>query len=148
MWPRGASGRRARAGLVAGLLLPLATLAQTPVSFTVNLSGPRTAISPYIYGTNALLNPADGYTSLRLGGNRLTGYNWETNASNAGADYNNQNDNYLCSPSQANLSAADCLLPGRVVSAYWQRARAAGIPYTLVTLPMAGYVVNLFQGKT
>ncbi len=29
----------------------------------------------------------------RLGGNRLTAYNWETNASNAGSDFNYQNDN-------------------------------------------------------
>jgi hypothetical protein len=31
----------------------------------------------------------------RIGGNRWTAYNWETNASNAGSDYLYQNDTYL-----------------------------------------------------
>ena len=51
-------------------------------------------ISPYIYGMNffagsSLTNPV---TLDRLGGNRWTGYNWETNASNAGRDWYYQND--------------------------------------------------------
>src|SRR6478609_5525622 len=67
------------------------------VQFTANTTQNVKAISPYIYGMNffngsTLDNPV---TLDRLGGNRWTGYNWETNASNAGTDYNNQSDNYL-----------------------------------------------------
>src|SRR5690242_11325356 len=57
------------------------------VRLTVNsLAAPAKPISPYIYGMNffagsSLTNPV---TLDRLGGNRWTGYNWETNASNAG----------------------------------------------------------------
>jgi hypothetical protein len=34
-------------------------------------------------------------TLSRSGGNRMTAYNWETNASNAGSDYYNENDSFL-----------------------------------------------------
>ena len=38
-------------------------------------------------------------TISRVGGNRMTAYNWENNASNAGSDYQFENDDYLCSTS-------------------------------------------------
>src|ERR1041384_4550309 len=68
----------------------------TPVSFSVN-SGNRRAISPYIYGRNQVdWKNRPGHLKLgRLGGNRWTAYNWETNASNAGSDFRNQNDDFL-----------------------------------------------------
>jgi hypothetical protein len=56
------------------------------------------AISPYIYGLNSsgsLTDAPSGVTFDREGGNRWTAYNWENNASNAGSDYNYQNDDYL-----------------------------------------------------
>lgn len=57
----------------------------------------QTPISPYIYGANfpdwkGLELP---FPFVRQGGNRMTAYNWETNASNAGNDYRNQNDGYM-----------------------------------------------------
>ncbi|HYO25447.1 MAG TPA: hypothetical protein VEQ85_10925, partial [Lacipirellulaceae bacterium] len=101
------SRRLAAAGaLLAAALQGAAALAQsiTPsnpgpadLQFTVNSSAGGRAISPYIYGVNfygsaGFTNPA---TLDRLGGNRWTGYNWETNYSNAGADYYHHNDNFL-----------------------------------------------------
>ena len=56
----------------------------------------RHRISPYIYGINFGTQIDDVPTALTLdrwGGNRSTAYNWETNASNAGSDYQYQNDN-------------------------------------------------------
>lgn len=51
-------------------------------------------ISPYIYGTNQ--PDWEGHskylTMTRWGGKRITAYNWETNASNAGLDWQHQND--------------------------------------------------------
>jgi hypothetical protein len=54
------------------------------------------AISTLVYGTNGA---PDGMrtqpTITRSGGNRMTAYNWENNASNAGSDYMFQNDGFL-----------------------------------------------------
>ncbi|WP_400191459.1 glycoside hydrolase family 44 protein [Hymenobacter sp. B81] len=118
--------------------------AQLAVSFTVNTGAAgRRPISPLIYGTNEPLRDADRYGSVRLGGNRLTGYNWENNASHAGADYNHQNDSYLC----GGLSASDCNLPGRALSQFYQTARSKG-QAALLTLPLAGYVAADKSGST
>ena len=48
----------------------------------------RHPISPYIYGTSQgdWAGRSRRLRLGRLGGNRWTAYNWETNASNAGAD--------------------------------------------------------------
>ena len=59
----------------------------------------------------------------------LTAYNWETNASNAGADYRHQNDDYLGGGDVA----------GEAVRPHVARALAAGASM-IVTVPMAGYV--------
>lgn len=51
-----------------------------PVNFTINTSKDTLRISPYIYGTNGQSDDNDlNITARRLGGNRLTGYNWENN---------------------------------------------------------------------
>jgi hypothetical protein len=56
----------------------------------------RHAISPWIYGSNQVDDgDTHGVSMGRIGGNRWTAYNWETNASNAGSDYLYQNDTYL-----------------------------------------------------
>ena len=52
------------------------------IRFTLNSGQDVKPISPYIYGSNSDL--ITNRTFVRSGGNRLTGYNWETNASNAG----------------------------------------------------------------
>src|SRR6185295_13600815 len=70
-----------------------------------------------------------GLRSGRLGGNRWTAYNWETNASNAGSDFHHQNDDFL--------GGGD--IPGEAVRPYVAQAHAAGAS-VLVTVPMAGYV--------
>ena len=75
------------------------------------------AISPYIYGSNS--SQITNRTFDRSGGNRLTGYNWETNASNAGADWYHHSD-YLLTDGQANRP------PGSAVSGMIQSAGAAG----------------------
>jgi hypothetical protein len=101
------------------------------VRFTVDSAADRHPISPYIYGVNqAVWNGRHRYLSLgRLGGNRWTAYNWENNASNAGADWNHQNDGYL--------GGGD--VPGEAARPYIAEAHAAGAS-VVVTVPMAGYV--------
>jgi len=102
------------------------------VRFTVN-SNAQKPISPYIYGIN-FYNPAS-YNNTpvaldRLGGNRWTGYNWETNASNAGRDWFYQNDTHMGVGG-----------PGQAVSGALNAASAnnRGI---VVTVPMSGYVAG------
>ncbi len=67
----------------------------------------RHPISPYIYGINFETHidgvPSD-LTLDRTGGNRWTAYNWETNASNAGSDYQYENDSYLSSSKEPTVA--------------------------------------------
>lgn len=88
--------------LAAGLLAPVLS-ANAAVTVSVD-PGHKRPISPYIYGINNAAGveglPA-GLTLDRSGGNRWTAYNWETNASNAGSDYQYQNDDSLGSDSEA-----------------------------------------------
>jgi hypothetical protein len=100
------------------------------IRFTINSGQGVKPISPYIYGSNS--SQITSRTFDRSGGNRLTGYNWETNASNAGADWYHHSDYYLTN-GQANRP------PGAAVSGMIQSAAAAGRA-ALVTIPMAGYV--------
>jgi hypothetical protein len=67
-----------------------------PLPFQVDGSR-RSPISPYVYGVNFPKWDKDGWKTplTRSGGNRLTAYNWETNASNAGSDWQHQNDNLM-----------------------------------------------------
>lgn len=87
-------------------------------------------ISPLIYGTAQPDSPSQNrYTLLRSGGNRMTAYNWETNASNAGADYMFQNDDYL-SPST---------IPGEALQTTLMGAKMLG-GTALLTIPIVDYV--------
>jgi len=90
----------------------------------------RTAISPYIYGANfpdwTLGIP---FTVVRMGGNRTTAYNWENNASNAGNDWQNQNDNYMGATNEAGKTYGDFM-----AVAFAHNSTA------LMTVQMAGHV--------
>ena len=67
------------------------TVEENGYLFTIYPDNIISEISPYIYGMNLrkeFSHTSEDYsTMVRLGGNRLTGYNWENNASNAGADW-------------------------------------------------------------
>lgn len=91
----------------------------------------QTPISPYIYGANnvdwdKLKTP---FSLARQGGNRMTAYNWENNASNAGSDWRHQNDAYLGATDE----------PGWTVKTYLDAAQSHGAA-ALITVPTAGYV--------
>ena len=88
-------------------------------------------ISPLIYGANSTdcAGMGTGFRFARSGGNRLTAYNWENNASNAGSDYFFQNDNLMGATNEA----------GWADRVFIQAATAAGV-VPLVTIPCAGYV--------
>src|SRR5262245_50793656 len=104
-----------------------------PADVRVTIDSTRNVhpISRFIYGSNQpdWMNDAALYTLARSGGNRLTAYNWENNASNAGTDYLNQNDGFL--------SASN--VPGKVVSDAISAAHSHAAAQ-LVTVPIQGYV--------
>ena len=107
-----------------------------PVVVTVAVDQDHAPISPYIYGTNQDAG-ASFWTVRRDGGNRTTGYNWETNFSNAGSDYIHNSD--LFSLSNAGLPASDASIPGRAVTNTHDKSVAMGAG-TIITLQLAGYV--------
>ena len=125
------------------LFSPLLT-AQETVHFEIDLTRPMIPISPYIYGTNQVLSGEENWTLFRLGGNRLTGYNWENNASNAGADWYHSSDNYL--PSRHNIPVQDQDDPGRVLTAFHDRSLAYNAR-SIVTIQMAGYAAKDKDGQ-
>ena len=110
------------------------------VAFSINTSLDTAHISPFIYGANALTVDRDvRITARRLGGNRMTGYNWENNASNAGLDYIHESDDYMTWIFGIPLASEN--IPGITLTAFHDTSRAQGC-YTLLTLPAAGYVAR------
>jgi Glycoside hydrolase family 44 len=100
-----------------------------PITFTVDAPKPGHEISPYIYGVNAHGKDTSMHPSIRLGGNRWTAYNWETNASNAGSDWHHQNDGFL----SASDEPAQAVRPAVEAAAKAHQA-------IILTVPICGYV--------
>jgi fibronectin type 3 domain-containing protein len=80
-----------------------ATPAHSTADVTITVDPVHTqAISPWIYGINFYSSADPALVTLdRMGGDRWTAYNWETNGSNAGSDYIYDNDDYLSSSTTA-----------------------------------------------
>jgi hypothetical protein len=114
--------------LLAGAALPGGQ--EPPLVLQVDGSR-RTPISPYVYGTNSPGWEKSGWRALltRAGGNRLTAYNWETNASNAGSDWQHQND--------ALMGTAD--VPGEAMRRAVTSAHEHGAA-VVITVPIIGRV--------
>ncbi|MBN2754865.1 MAG: glycoside hydrolase family 44 protein [Candidatus Goldbacteria bacterium] len=123
--------------LLAVFILPLTVY---PVSITIDTSNERAAISPLIYGTNQQMEGNENLTCMRFGGNRVTGYNWENNASNAGSDWYHSSDNFMCGALENPVNTYDCAnVPGAVLNNFLDYCALMGYE-PLITLPMAGYV--------
>ena len=133
-----AAGESANSAQVSAV--PVAPAANT-VTVTVTPSATH-PISPYIYGVNNANNPVvyppgtasavpGNLTFDRFGGNRLTAYNWESNASNAGSDYLYENDAGLSSSSVA----------GAATTNFVSNDQSGGMA-SLITLQMQGLVAG------
>ncbi len=118
--------------------------AQTASDITVFPEEKVRSISPYIYGVNSGVDLGKvSAKSFRLGGNRMTAYNWENNMSNAGSDWHNSADNYLIT------KAADQFkrVPGGAALNASYEAAEGNVPYTLLSLQMLGYVSSSKKGQ-
>jgi len=97
------------------------------VQLVVDVAMNRRAISPLVYGINQDVDYASDRSAIvRSGGNRLTAYNWENNASNAGSDYCHQNDATFGGPGSSPAAAFRELL---------DQARSRGTA-AIVTIPI------------
>ncbi|MCL6590508.1 MAG: cellulose binding domain-containing protein [Firmicutes bacterium] len=123
-----------------GVTAPTPSYGPFSVNCTIDPGSERAAISPYIYGTNQDLTKTEGWTVRRWGGNRSTGYNWENNASNAGKDYNHNSDNFATW--YLGIPAAQENDPGIAATWFHDMSREMNVPYTLMTVQMAGYVAK------
>lgn len=108
-------------------------------TITINTDRGRSSISSYIYGSNQDRSSGNIWTVRRLGGNRLTGYNWETNVSNAGRDWKHSSDNFLLT--NAGIPESQWDEPARVITHFHDRSLDMGAE-SIITLQMAGYVAN------
>lgn len=116
--------------LLLACALPAIGLAAETVTIQVDATKDIGAISPLVYGINHndfAKRPEIPFT--RQGGNRMTAYNWENNASNAGADWQHQNDAYLGGGDK----------PGEVARGFAEQALSRG-KSVLITVQMAGHV--------
>ena len=104
---------------------------------SIDTTADRKLVSPYIYGINDTAS-LEGLTvrSIKQGGSRMTTYNWENNYSNSGSDWFNTSDNSLVS----DYSSSQQKQVGLAVEKLLTQAETNGIPFTITTLPMAGYV--------
>ncbi|MFZ5890271.1 MAG: glycoside hydrolase family 44 protein [Myxococcota bacterium] len=105
------------------------------LAFRVNPTKVLRAISPLVYGINSQNFGQTGATVRRMGGNRGSVYNWETNASNAGNDYRHQNDDWSCSV----MGYQTCTQPGAQYAEFVKQNKAAGAD-SIVTIPMIDWV--------
>ncbi len=116
------------------------------VSFTIEPGQDNHPISPLIYGTNSTINSEQNFNFFRLGGNRLTGYNWENNWSSAGSDWYHSNDGYLIPEGSDGSEPA---LSNRFLMDHAVDWGAQ----VLLTVPLAGYVAadgngEVFESET
>lgn len=101
------------------------------IYFEVAANSGAHAISPLIYGINYDVRDmaARRWGIIRSGGNRLTAYNWENNASNAGSDYLFQNDGLMSESDAPAKPLLDIIDAAAAISAA-----------TVITLSTADYV--------
>lgn len=108
------------------------------ISISVEPDNTLCQISPYIYGVNSGVD-LDTVTagSFRLGGNRMSCYNWENNMSNAGSDWYNSADMHMV---QDVVDDELRQTPGGAAINAAMDTSAHNVPYKLLTLQMLGYV--------
>lgn len=121
--------------IVAALGLAASNAFAVDVSYSIQPDNQNHEISPLIYGTNhrMYMTGAENLAFYRIGGNRLTAYNWENNWSNAGSDWQHSSDNFMVP------SGVDGSIPG-ITYTHFVDEEVGPDAKALLTLQMAGYV--------
>lgn len=120
---------------------PGAAPAKLESELTLDLDNVVATIDGLCYGVNDELIPQSPLR--RLGGNRMTGYNWEINSSSAGADYKHVSDRWL--NKLAGLDEEDDGPAAWILENLVQHLTESAD--SVVTVPMAGYVVADASGE-
>lgn len=120
---------------------------QYDLDIQVDADGYRKPISPYLYGVNSDFRKEEYLynahaTGARQGGNRFSGYNWETNFSNAGRDWLHNSDQYL-----VDFDKEELAIPGAPALGFAREAAAKHVPYKVTTIQMAGYAAADDDGE-
>lgn len=122
------------------LLSSIVSFAQTSVSATIDINTPH-PINPMIFGYNqdhSSPSADENWGSRRLGGNRMTVFNWENGASNSGADNANfTNDNRIPSLVGTTWNEKDTI--GEAYRKFHQDNLDAGIT-SILSVPVMGWV--------
>ena len=106
------------------------------MTFNLDPNAQVGAIDPLSYGANHF--DVAGVKLRRFGGNRVTGYNWEGNQSNAGSDYLQSSDYYLLG--QVGLPQNAAQAPAAVPVGYATQFRALGTQAEIISVQAAGFV--------
>jgi mannan endo-1,4-beta-mannosidase len=140
--------------LITSLAFVHSSFAQLNITYSINTSLERASISPYIYGVNSGSTPNNVWSrtrtenigSRRLGGNRLTTFNWENNYSNAGSDFGpNANDTYIWQGLSGVSSTS--ITTGGVLKMFHDTSKVVGA-YSLVTSPLLYVSKNIASVST
>ncbi len=114
------------------------TLSQITINYSISPQLEQQAISPYIYGINfGPLVGGENFTLFRMGGNRLSAYNWVTNWSNAGSDWYFESDDGMY---PSGVSGSFNANPCTTNTVYVLDTRSHYTAQNLLTIQMAGYV--------
>lgn len=120
----------------------ITTIADAAPMIKVHAGAPGHTINPAIYGINALSTGKETYLAAdsamlgsdRMGGNRMTGYNWENNNSSAGSDWQHNSDSWMTQNPLPTPAGS-----GGAVANFVERNLGLGRK-PIVQLQMAGYV--------
>lgn len=127
---------------IISLWILLVLAFSSPNSQTVNATldfDKISDISPLIYGYNQNHETPDSdknLTARRLGGNRMSTFNWERNVENAG-EGNKKNSAYI--KTIVDVEWNDRYNPGEIYRKFHQDNLNAGI-ISIITVPLLGYV--------
>jgi hypothetical protein len=126
---------------VIGVIPPEATPDANAPALAVDVTAGRHAISPYIYGvstfglTGSYLQDL-GVTITRWGGDGITRYNWQMDASNAGGDWY-----FMAGGNSATVT------PSGSADSMVDRNLSTGVA-TFLAVPIINYVNNVPNNKT
>jgi hypothetical protein len=129
---------------VVGVVPPEAAVSANAPPLTLDASANRHTISPLIYGMSAFGLPSTstayvqslGLTVTRWGGDGITRYNWQTDESNAGADWY-----FMAGGGTAPV------VPGGQVDAIVRHNISLGVA-SFVSIPIIDYVNSIPAGQS